>query len=75
MLGSTAEQVGILQNDVVLSYDNERMFSWQELKNATSEGELGDYVSIDIYRDGAIYSFSVPRGPLGVQLGATRLEP
>lgn len=75
MLGSTAEQVGIQQNDIVLSYDDERMFSWQELKNATSEGQLGEYVSIDIYRDGSIYSFSVPRGPLGVQLGATRLEP
>lgn len=75
MLGSTAEQTGILKNDVVLSYDNNRMFNWQELKDATSEGQLGDYVSIDIYRDGQIYSFSVPRGPLGIQLGATRLEP
>ncbi len=75
MLGSTAEQVGIQKDDVVLSYDNNRMFSWQELKDATSEGQLGDYVPIDIYRDGAIYSFSVPRGPLGMQLGATRLEP
>lgn len=75
MLGSTAEQAGILKNDVVLSYDNNRMFNWQELKDATSEGQLGDYVSIDIYRDGQIYSFSVPRGPLGIQLGATRLEP
>ena len=75
MLGSAAEQVGIQKNDVVLSYDNNRMFNWQELKDATSEGQLGDYVSIDIYRDGAIYSFSVPRGPLGMQLGATRLAP
>jgi hypothetical protein len=75
MLGSAAELAGIQQNDVVLSYDNVRMFSWQELKNATSEGQLGEYVAIDIYRDGAIYSFSVPRGPLGMQLGATRLEP
>lgn len=75
MLGSAAEQVGIQKNDVVLSYDNNRMFNWQELKDATSEGQLGDYVSIEIYRDGAIYSFSVPRGPLGMQLGATRLAP
>lgn len=75
MLGSAAEQVGIQKNDVVLSYDNNRMFNWQELKDATSEGQLGDYVSIDIYRDGAIYSFSVPRGSLGMQLGATRLAP
>lgn len=75
MLGSAAELVGIQKNDVVLSYDNVRMFNWQELKNATSEGQLGEYVSLDIYRDGALYSFSVPRGPLGMQLGATRLEP
>jgi len=75
MLGSAAELAGIQKNDVVLSYDNVRMFSWQELKNATSEGQLGEYVAIDINRDGAIYSYSVPRGPLGIQLGATRLEP
>jgi C-terminal processing protease CtpA/Prc len=75
MLGSAAEQAGIQKGDIVLSYDNNRMFSWQELKDATSEGQLGEYVSISIYRNGEIYSFSVPRGPLGMQLGATRLEP
>jgi C-terminal processing protease CtpA/Prc len=75
MLGSAAEQAGIQKGDVVLSYDNQKMYSWQELKDATSEGQLGEYVSISIYRNGEIYSFSVPRGPLGMQLGATRLEP
>jgi hypothetical protein len=75
MLGSAAEQSGIQKGDVVLSYDNKRMFSWQELKDATTEGQLGEFVSINIYRNGEIYSFSVPRGPLGTQLGATRLEP
>lgn len=75
MLESVAEQAGILSGDIVLSYDNKRMFSWQELKDATAEGQLGEYVSISIYRNGEIYSFSVPRGPLGVQLGATRLAP
>jgi len=75
MLGSAAEQAGIQKGDVVLRYDNDRMFTWQELKDATSEGQLGEYVSISIYRNGEIFSFSVPRGPLGMQLGATRLEP
>ena len=75
MLGSVAEQAGILSGDVVLSYDNQQMFTWDELKDATASGELGEYVSISIYRDGEIFSFSVPRGPLGVQLGATRLQP
>lgn len=75
MLGSVAEQIGIKKGDVVLSYNDTRMFTWQELKDATSEGQLGEYVSISIYREGDIYSFSVPRGPLGMQLGSTRLEP
>lgn len=75
MLGSAAEQAGIQTGDVVLSYDNIRMFTWSELKNATAEGQLGEYVSISINRNGEIFSFSVPRGPLGTQLGATRLIP
>ncbi|MBE9568881.1 MAG: PDZ domain-containing protein [Proteobacteria bacterium] len=75
MLGSAAELAGIKRGDVVLSYDGQRMFSWQELKDATSQGELGEYVSISVYRNGEVFSFSVPRGPLGMQLGATRLAP
>ena len=75
MLGSAAELSGIQKDDVVLSYDNKRMFTWQELKDATTEGQLGEFVSINIYRDGEIYSFTVPRGPLGTQLGSTRLAP
>ncbi len=75
MLGSAAEQAGIQKGDIVLSYDNDRMFSWQELKDATAAGELGEYVAINIYRKGDVFSFSVPRGPLGIQLGATRLAP
>ncbi|VAW51754.1 hypothetical protein MNBD_GAMMA05-60 [hydrothermal vent metagenome] len=75
MLGSAAEEVGIEKGDVVLSYNNQRMFTWQELKGATTEGSLGEFVSMTIYRAGEHYSFTVPRGPLGIQLGATRLEP
>lgn len=75
MLGSAAEQAGIQSGDVVLSYDNVRMFNWQELKDATAQGQLGEYVTISIYRSGQIFSFTVPRGPLGIELGATRLEP
>lgn len=75
MLGSAAEQAGIQKNDIILSYDNKNMYNWQELKDATAEGVLGEYVAISIYRNGEIYSFTVPRGPLGTQLGATRLQP
>ena len=38
MLGSTAEEAGIKKGDVVLSYDTQRMFTWQQLKDATTGG-------------------------------------
>lgn len=75
MLGSAAEQAGIKKDDIVLSYDNKRVFTWDELKAKTTEGQLGEYVAISIYRNGEIFSFSIPRGPLGTQLGAARLPP
>ncbi len=75
MLGSAAEQSGLQKGDIVLSYDNKQMFSWRELKNATTEGQLGEFISVNIVREGEIYSFTVPRGPLGIQLGMTRLAP
>ncbi len=75
MLGSAAERAGLEKNDIILSYDDKRMFTWPELKQATAEGELGDYTSINISRNGEVYSYSVPRGTLGIQMGATRLTP
>lgn len=75
MLGSAAEQAGIQKGDIVLSYDNTRIFNASELKEATLQGQLGEYVIISIYRNGEVFSFSVPRGPLGMKLRATRLAP
>ena len=75
MLGSAAEQAGLEKGDIILSYDNNRLFTWSELKQATAEGELGEYTSINISRNGEVFSYSVPRGTLGIQMGATRLSP
>lgn len=75
MLGSAAEQAGLEKGDIILSYNNNRLFTWAELKQATAEGELGEYTSINISRSGEVFSYSVPRGTLGIQMGATRLSP
>ena len=75
MLGSAAEQAGIISEDIVLSYGNTRIFNASELIEATGQGQLGEYVIISIYRNGEVFSFSVPRGPLGMKLHATRLAP
>jgi membrane-associated protease RseP (regulator of RpoE activity) len=75
MIGSAAEQAGMKDGDFILTYDEARIFEWGELKDATTEGELGEYVTVDIMRDGQLSSLWVPRGPLGVRLGMTRVAP
>ena len=64
-----------MEGDIVLNYAQETMFDWNELKSATSEGELGEYVNVNVLRDGETVSLWVPRGPLGVRLGSARVEP
>lgn len=73
--GSPAEQADIRQGDIILSYDNARLFSWSELTKATTQGELGEYVAASIQRDGVMINLWLPRGPLGVRLGSTRGDP
>lgn len=75
MVGSSAELAGMKDGDLILTYGQSRIFEGLELKNATSEGELGEYVNVDISRDGQQMSLWVPRGALGVRLGATRIKP
>jgi C-terminal processing protease CtpA/Prc len=75
MLGSAAEQAGMQDGDLILTYGDFRVFSGAELKQATSQGVLGDYVNVDILRDGQLMSVSLPRGSMGVRLGHARVEP
>lgn len=75
MLGSSAEQAGIKDGDIVLNYGQDRIFNGLELKNATSEGKLEEYVSMDVLRGGQLMSLWVTRGPLGIRLGTARVAP
>ncbi len=73
--GSPAEQAGIQNDDIILDYDHKRIFSWSELRDATSEGELGDYVPLNVQRKNTRISLLIPRGPLGVRMGSKRYNP
>lgn len=65
---SPAGYAGLEAGDMVIRYDGERVFHGAEFKAATSRGEPGAPTSIEVVRDGQLLRFSVPRGPLGVQL-------
>ena len=73
--GSAAEQVGMKDGDIILTYGELRVFEWDELKRNTSKGNLDEYVNVDILRDGQLMNLWMPRGPLGVRLGVVRMEP
>ncbi|MEN8177821.1 MAG: PDZ domain-containing protein [Pseudomonadota bacterium] len=73
--GSPAEQAGVQGGDLILAYDDKRLFNWSELRSATSEGELGEYISINIQRNSTRISLLMPRGPLGVRMGNKRVNP
>lgn len=75
MFGSPAEQAGMQKGDVILNYGERQMFSWNELQNATTRGERGEYVNVTVLRNGQRINLWLPRGPLGVRLGSIRLKP
>jgi len=75
MMGSPAEMSGMKKGDLILNYDNRRMFNWNELQDATSGGERGEYVNVSVLRNGQLVNLWIPRGPLGIRMGAARVRP
>jgi membrane-associated protease RseP (regulator of RpoE activity) len=73
--GSPADQAGIRQGDMILGYGDSRVFTWSELRQATSEGYLGEYVTVRVQRGDESLSLLLPRGPLGVRLSTSSKPP
>jgi hypothetical protein len=72
---SPASQAGIQSGDTILRYDNQRIFSWNDLRTATTQGDLNTTVLVEVMRDGKPLNVYVPRGPLGVQLDNSSVAP
>jgi len=75
MAGSPAEINGIRKDDVILNYGDRKILATSDLSKATLEGDIGSYINVEVLRDGARMSLLLPRGTLGVQLEAVRLDP
>jgi S1-C subfamily serine protease len=74
--GSVAEEMGLQPGDLIEAYDGERVFTFGELRRATSAGMRDELVDIRIRRpDGSVVQSPIPRGPLGVRLDADRARP
>lgn len=75
MRESNAERGGIEPGDIILSYNDERVYRAPELREATQRGELGETVHLEVLRDGRTESIRLDRGPMGVQLTGQRVVP
>lgn len=75
MSGSAAEQAGMQDGDLILSYDDQRLFSYGQLRGLTREGERGETINVTVSRRGSEISFALPRGPLGVGLDSASVDP
>lgn len=75
MGGSAAEDVGLREGDQVVSYGGERVFNPSELRDATTAGDPGELVPVEVIRNGRAVRVMVPRGPLGVRVEQASVEP
>ena len=70
-----AGAAGIEPGDHILSYDNQRIYSGFELRQATTGGNASDSVPVEVERDGEILEFYLIRGPLGIRMNSVSVAP
>src|SRR5690606_37950986 len=57
--GSLAERVGMQPGDEIISYDGKRVFNPAELTPLLLEGAAGEYVIVELIREGQTIQLSV----------------
>jgi len=75
--GGAGESAGLQRGDVIVRYDDRLVLSPNELRDATTEGRVGELIPLEVQRDGesAPRRIFVPRGPIGINLAPTALRP
>jgi hypothetical protein len=73
--GSEAERAGLLPGDVIITYAESPMFNGSDVRGATTAGERGEMVPVQVMRGGSLTEAWLPRGPMGVRLDPVRIDP
>lgn len=73
--GSPAEQTGLLPGDIIESYGGERIFTFTDLRNATTNGVRNELVPLMVRRGDTVIETSLARGPIGVRLEPAAVAP
>lgn len=62
---SFAAEAGLMRGDLITHYNGERIFHLYELNALSVQGQYGEWITIDIVRDGQPMQLMIARGPLG----------
>jgi membrane-associated protease RseP (regulator of RpoE activity) len=73
--GSQGEQAGILPGDIIERYAGERVFAFDDLRNATTAGMRDELVPVSVLRDNRRFEVWIARGPIGVRLESGSTAP
>ena len=73
--GSAGEDSGMLPGDVIERYGDQPVYDFGDLRTATSDGARGELVPVTVRRGNQLVELVLPRGPIGIGLDATRVEP
>ncbi len=72
---SPAHVTGLQPGDTIVTYDGNPIYSVNDLRTATTAGEPDVPVVLEVNRGGQLVELEIARGPLGVTLNPTRVEP
>lgn len=72
--GSPGSDAGLQSGDEIVSYNGERVFNIDDVRQLTLQGTAGEDVVIEIDRDGVRMQLSVPRGPVGITGSAANIR-
>ena len=75
MSGSPAESAGLQLDDIIISYDYQKIITLTDIQSTSSKGETGNNTIMQIIRDGEEISLTVPRGTLGAYLDPVLVDP
>ena len=70
-----AGTAGIKPGDHIIRYDNQRIYNWRDLREATAGGSISDTVALEVEREGETIEFYLARGPLGIRMDSVSVAP
>lgn len=71
---SAADNAGIEAGDILYRYADERIFTFRDLRSATTSGTKDQPVTVQVVRDITLMDFVLPRGPMGVTISPVSVD-